>query len=222
MISTLAHRALERDGLGPIRDKVLARRAAHGRRRAPPPRDGGPRRGGRAREPRARGAPRRPHLLQPQRPPEPDERLRRDLQVLLVRAQGRPGRVRGLHDDPRRGGREGARAPLARDHRGAHRLRAPPGPALRVLPGAPRAGSAQAWPELAIKAFTAIEIHFFAEKFGKSYEQVLQRAARRRHGHDARRRRRDLRDRACAGRSATTRRPPSSGSRSTAPRTGSA
>jgi aminodeoxyfutalosine synthase len=30
-----------------------------------------------------------------------------------------------------------------------------------------------AWPELAIKAFTAIEIHFFAEKFGKSYEQVL-------------------------------------------------
>ena len=29
------------------------------------------------------------------------------------------------------------------------------------------------WPELAIKAFTAIEIHFFAEKFGKSYAQVL-------------------------------------------------
>jgi aminodeoxyfutalosine synthase len=31
----------------------------------------------------------------------------------------------------------------------------------------------KAWPELAIKAFTAIEIHFFAEKFGKTYEQVL-------------------------------------------------
>src|SRR5512138_1552978 len=31
----------------------------------------------------------------------------------------------------------------------------------------------KAWPELAIKAFTAIELHFFAEKFGKSYEQVL-------------------------------------------------
>ncbi|HET7825061.1 MAG TPA: aminofutalosine synthase MqnE [Anaeromyxobacter sp.] len=31
----------------------------------------------------------------------------------------------------------------------------------------------KAWPELYIKAFTAIEIHFFAEKFGKSYEQVL-------------------------------------------------
>ncbi len=31
----------------------------------------------------------------------------------------------------------------------------------------------EGWPELAIKAFTAIEIHFFAEKFGKSYAQVL-------------------------------------------------
>ena len=31
----------------------------------------------------------------------------------------------------------------------------------------------KAWPELAIKSFTAIEIHFFAEKFGKSHEQVL-------------------------------------------------
>jgi aminodeoxyfutalosine synthase len=32
-----------------------------------------------------------------------------------------------------------------------------------------------AWPELSIKAFTAIEIHFFAEKFGMTYEQVLRR-----------------------------------------------
>ncbi len=30
-----------------------------------------------------------------------------------------------------------------------------------------------AWPELKIKGYTAVEIHFFAEKFGKSYEQVL-------------------------------------------------
>lgn len=30
-----------------------------------------------------------------------------------------------------------------------------------------------AWPELKIKAYTAVEIHFFAEKFGKTYEQVL-------------------------------------------------
>ena len=34
-----------------------------------------------------------------------------------------------------------------------------------------------AWPELAIKAYTAVEIHFFAEKFGKSYEQVLRELA---------------------------------------------
>jgi aminodeoxyfutalosine synthase len=31
----------------------------------------------------------------------------------------------------------------------------------------------EAWPELQIKAYTAVEIHFLAEKFGKTYEQVL-------------------------------------------------
>jgi len=31
----------------------------------------------------------------------------------------------------------------------------------------------QAWPELTIKAFTAIEYHYWAEKFGKTYQQVL-------------------------------------------------
>jgi aminodeoxyfutalosine synthase len=31
----------------------------------------------------------------------------------------------------------------------------------------------KAWPELHIKAYTAVELHFFAEKFGKSYGQVL-------------------------------------------------
>jgi aminodeoxyfutalosine synthase len=30
-----------------------------------------------------------------------------------------------------------------------------------------------AWPELTIKAFSAVEIHFWAEKYGKNYEQVL-------------------------------------------------
>ncbi len=29
------------------------------------------------------------------------------------------------------------------------------------------------WPELQIKGYTAVEIHFFAEKFGKTYEEVL-------------------------------------------------
>jgi aminodeoxyfutalosine synthase len=29
------------------------------------------------------------------------------------------------------------------------------------------------WPELHIKAYTAVEIHFFAEKFGKTYQEVL-------------------------------------------------
>jgi aminodeoxyfutalosine synthase len=31
----------------------------------------------------------------------------------------------------------------------------------------------EAWPQLSIKSFTAIEIHFWAEKFGKTHEQVL-------------------------------------------------
>ena len=31
------------------------------------------------------------------------------------------------------------------------------------------------WPTLSIKAFTAIELHFFAEKFGMTYEEVLRR-----------------------------------------------
>jgi aminodeoxyfutalosine synthase len=30
-----------------------------------------------------------------------------------------------------------------------------------------------AWPQLKIKGYTAVEIHFFAEKFGKTYEEVL-------------------------------------------------
>ncbi len=55
----------------------------------------------------------------------------------------------------------------------------------------------RAWPELHIKAYTAVELHFFAQKFGKSHEQVLRelhhahRVLERRHAiggrHDARR-----------------------------------
>jgi len=33
----------------------------------------------------------------------------------------------------------------------------------------------RAWPALSIKAFTAVEIHFFAEKFGMTHEEVLRR-----------------------------------------------
>jgi aminodeoxyfutalosine synthase len=32
----------------------------------------------------------------------------------------------------------------------------------------------QGWPELAIKAYTAVEIHFFAQKFGRTHRQVLE------------------------------------------------
>ncbi len=46
--------------------------------------------------------------------------------------------------------------------------RAKPGPRSGLF-----SGGHQAWPELTIKAFTAIEYHYWAEKFGKTYEQVL-------------------------------------------------
>ena len=54
-------------------------------------------------------------------------------------------------------------------------------------------GSRQAWPELHLKAFTAVEILYFAEKFGMTIEAGAARAAGGRPRLAARRRRRDLR-----------------------------
>ena len=56
MLSTLAHRALERDGLGPIRDKVLAGERLTEAEALAPLRGPRPGRAGRARQPRARGS----------------------------------------------------------------------------------------------------------------------------------------------------------------------
>ena len=180
MISTLAHRALERDGLGPIRDKVLA-----GERLT----DADALRLLETADLAAVGA-----LANHVR-----EARHGDLTFYNRNVHLNPTNVcvatckfcsfarkddqrasDGLHDVPRRGGREGARAPPARDHRGAHRLGPPPGPPVGVLHRSSSRRIRSAWPELAIKAFTAIEIHFFAEKFGKSYEQVLRELHERR------------------------------------------
>ena len=70
-----------------------------------------------ARQPGAREAARRPHLLQLQHPPRSDQRLRRELPVLLVRAAeaGRSGRV---HDVARGGvGQAAAARPTSRSPR---------------------------------------------------------------------------------------------------------
>ena len=215
MLSTLAHRALERDGLGPIRDTVLsgrrltddeALRLFEAQDLAAVGRPG---------RPRPRGAPRAPGLLQPERPPQPDQRLRRLLQVLLVRPQGRPAGLRGLHHVPRRGGGEGGLQARPRHHRGPHRGRAPPDAAVGLLHRRCCGRIHAAWPELTIKAFTAIEYHYWAEKFGKSYRAGPLRAPGGRPHHHPRAAAPRSSRRGCAGRSATTRRPPSSGWRST-------
>ena len=86
-------------------------------------------------QPRAREAPRRPHLLQLQHPPRSDQRLRRELSVLLVRA-AQARRRRRLHDVARAGvGQAAAARPSAAD-RSPRRQRPASRPAVRLLHGA--------------------------------------------------------------------------------------
>ena len=103
--------------------KVHAGRAplVRGRRRAvPPPRSA---RRWPARQPGARAAARRPHLLQPQPARRGDERLRRLVPLLLVR-EARGGRSRSPHHDAR-GGVARARGAHERPaRRDPHRQRA--------------------------------------------------------------------------------------------------
>ncbi len=110
-------------------------------------------------------------LLQRQPAPQPDQRLRRVVRVLLLPAQaGRDGRVHDAH----RGGRparqgDGARAAspsctsstaCTRRCRGAT-TRA----SLRELK--------EALPDVALKAFTATEIHWFEKISGLSADEIL-------------------------------------------------
>ncbi len=81
------------------------------------------------------------------------------------------------------------------------------------------AGLKRIQPSIHLKAFTAVEIFYFAKKFGMPVADVLARAARGRPRLAARRRRRDLRARACARRSATTSARATNGWTSTAPPT---
>ena len=92
-------------------------------------------RGRLARQPRAREAARRAHLLQLQHPPRSDQRLRGELPVLLVRAAeaGRPGR---LHDVARGGVGQAAAARAPAAHRSPRRQRPASRSAVRLLHGA--------------------------------------------------------------------------------------
>ena len=70
-------------------------------------------------------------LLQRQHAHQPDERLR--LHLRLLRVSGRPGRRPGLRDGPRPDRRAGTAGQRARGDRAAHRRRAAPQAAVRLL-----------------------------------------------------------------------------------------
>ena len=167
----------------------------------------------------ARAAARRPHLLQPQPAHQRHQRLRGELHVLLVRAP-QAGRRRRLHDVARGGLGEAARARRRRrpDHRDPHRQRPAPGLPFDYYTEL-LAGLKRIQPTIHLKAFTAVEIFYFAKHFGMPIEEVLRRCARPASIRCRAAAPRSSR-RACARRSATTSATPTSGWRSTAPRTG--
>ena len=70
-------------------------------------------------------------LLQRQHAHQPDQRLR--LHLRLLRLPRRPGRSAGLRDGPRADRRAGRRGQRPRRHRAAHRRRAAPQAAVRLL-----------------------------------------------------------------------------------------
>ena len=87
------------------------------------------------RQPRARAAPRRTHLLQPQHQARGDQRLRGQLSVLLLRA-AEARRRRRVHHVARRGLGQAAAPQRSGAHRSAHGERPAPRSAVRVLHGA--------------------------------------------------------------------------------------
>ena len=172
MISTLAHRALERDGLGPIRDKVLA-----GRRLT----DADALRLLESRDLAALGA-----LANHVR-----EARHGNLAFYNRNVHLNPTNVcvatckfcsfarkddQQASDGYTMGLDEAVEKVLSKRPLGITEVHIVAG-LHPTLPWAYYTGLLsrihQAWPELSIKAFTAIEYHYWAEKFGKSYEQVL-------------------------------------------------
>ena len=123
-------------------------------------------------QPRAREAARRPHLLQLQHPPRGDQRLRRELPVLLVRAaeaRRSPAPTRCRSSRPGTSCGSARHQPLTEVHvvNGLH-------PDLpfdyytELLRGFKRIR-----PDIHLKCFTAVEIAFFADLYGMTDEQVL-------------------------------------------------
>ena len=115
---------------------------------------------------------RRPHLLQLQHPARSDQRLRRELSLLLVRA-AEAGRSRRLHDVARGGLGQAA---AARSHQPLTEVHVVNG----LHPDLPfdyytelLRGFKRIRPDIHLKCFTAVEIAFFADLYGMTDEQVL-------------------------------------------------
>ena len=92
----------------------------------------------------------------------------------------------------RSGGASCASRPSRHD-RDPHRQRAAPGAAVRLLRGAACARIKRERPQLHLKGFTAVEIAYFAEHYGMTITEVLERLVAAGLGSLAGRRRRDLR-----------------------------
>ena len=174
--------------------RCAARRAAVARRRRralPAPQPAGGRRAGQR---GARAPARRPHLLQPQPAHQRHQRLRGELHVLLVRAPARRASPAPTRCRTRRPGRSCARAsrPTIPSPRSTSSTACTPGLPFDYYTEL-LAGLKRIQPRIHLKAFTAVEIDYFAKKYGHADRGGAHGAARGRPRFAARRRRRDLR-----------------------------
>ena len=124
--------------------------------------------------------PRRSHLLQPEHAHRGDQRLRRR-RASSARSRKLEEGTPGAHTMKRRGSwRElEVRMDDPPTDRDPHRQRPAPRAAVLVLRGAARAASSASSRDMHMKCFTAVEIHFFAEHYGMTHREVLERLARR-------------------------------------------
>ena len=126
-----------------------------------------------AREPRARAASRRAHVLQFQHPSRSDQRLRRELPLLLVRAPAAwrcRARTRCRWKRP---GTSCGSAPASPSPKSTSSTAC----TLTCRSSTTRsscAGFKRIRPEIHLKCFTAVEIAFFADLYGRTDEQVLE------------------------------------------------
>ena len=146
------------------------------------------------------------------------ERLRRVVPVLLVR-EARRGRARRAHDEARRGvGASSRRAWTIRRARSTSSTACTPACRSRTTRSSSR-GFKRIKPDIHMKCFTAVEIHFFARALRHDATTRCSSGCARRGSTACPAAARRSSTPTCARASRTTRRPPTSTSRCTASRT---